>query len=42
MRRRAGQGKYWVELDPDWDYHSLRYDNYAAFFDKTVRAMEPG
>jgi hypothetical protein len=18
-----GQAKYWVELDPEWDYHSL-------------------
>ena len=37
-----GQAKYWVELDPAWDYHSLTYDNYPAFFDKTVRTMEPG
>jgi len=38
----AGQAKYWVELDPDWDYHSLTYDNYPAFYDKTVKMMEPG
>jgi hypothetical protein len=37
-----GQAKYWVELDPDWDYHTLTYDNYPAFFDKTVKSMEPG
>ena len=29
-------------LDPDWDYHSLTYDNYPAFYDKTVKMMEPG
>jgi len=38
----AGQAKYWVELDPEWDYHSLTYENYPAFYDKTVKAMEPG
>ena len=37
-----GQAKYFVEFDPDWDYHSLTYENYAAFFDKTVQIMEPG
>ena len=20
-----GQARYWVELDPNWDYHSLTY-----------------
>ena len=38
----VGQAKYWVELDPSWDYRSLTYDNFPAFFDKTVRVMEPG
>jgi hypothetical protein len=37
-----GQARYWVELDPSWDYHSLSYDNYNAFYDKTCRAMTPG
>jgi|TARA_B110000208_G_scaffold191464_1_gene258393 hypothetical protein len=37
-----GQAKYWVELDPKWDYRDLTYENYPAFFDKTVKAMEPG
>ena len=37
-----GQAKYWVELDPEWDYHSLTEENYPAFFDKTVQVMEPG
>jgi hypothetical protein len=36
-----GQAKYWVELDPEWDYHSLTYDDYPAFYDKTCRAMTP-
>lgn len=38
----AGQAKYWVEFDADWDYKTLTYDNYPAFFDKTVKTMEPG
>eukprot|EP00966_Prymnesium_polylepis_P226215 5232815-Prymnesium_polylepis.1 len=37
-----GQAKYWVELDPSWDYHTLNYTNWLAFNDKTVMAMEPG
>ena len=37
-----GQAKYWVELDPAWDFTTLTAGNYAAFFDKTVLAMEPG
>ena len=37
-----GQGKYWVEFDPDWDYRTLTYDNFAAFYDKTVEIMGPG
>ena len=37
-----GQAKYWVEFDPAWDYHALTYDNYAAFYAKTCRAMTPG
>ena len=37
------QGKYWVEYDPDWDYTTaLSYASWPAFFDKTVRIMEPG
>eukprot|EP01043_Picozoa_sp_COSAG02_P060637 COSAG02_NODE_7965_length_2768_cov_45.347321_3_plen_113_part_00 len=22
-----GQAKFWVELDPDWDYHTLTYEH---------------
>jgi pimeloyl-ACP methyl ester carboxylesterase len=35
------QGKYWVYLDPNWDYRSLNYTNWQSFFDKTVKTMEP-
>lgn len=34
------QPKYWVYLDPDWDWHSLTYANYASFFDKTIQMVE--
>eukprot|EP00040_Diaphanoeca_grandis_P020936 m.111350 g.111350 ORF g.111350 m.111350 type:complete len:615 (-) comp28115_c0_seq1:975-2819(-) len=37
-----GQAKYWVEFNASWDYHSLTYDNYPQFFDKSVKIMEPG
>eukprot|EP01050_Picozoa_sp_SAG11_P013504 SAG11_NODE_1581_length_4648_cov_3.265993_4_plen_206_part_00 len=37
-----GQAKYWVEFDPEWDYHTLTYANYPAFYDKTCHAMTPG
>lgn len=35
------QAKYWIYLDPDWDYRSLSYANWQGFFDKTVQMMEP-
>ena len=34
------QPKYWVYLDPAWDWHSLTYENYQAFFDKTIAMVE--
>ena len=34
------QPKYWVYLDPSWDWHSLTYENYQAFFDKTIAMVE--
>ena len=37
-----GQAKYWVEYDEHWDYRTLTYDNWQAFYDKTVEIMEPG
>lgn len=37
----VSQPKYWVYFDPDWDWTTLTYENYAAFFDKTVKLIEP-
>jgi hypothetical protein len=42
MSIAAGQAKYWVEFDADWDETSLTYANFPAFFDKTMLAMTPG
>ena len=30
------------QLNSTWDYRTLTYENFPAFFDKTVLAMEPG
>lgn len=35
------QGKYWVYLDPQWDWKTLNYTNYEAFFQKTVDVVGP-
>lgn len=35
------QGKYWVALDPDWDWTTLNYANYESFFNKTVSMIGP-
>ena len=35
------QGKYFVYLDPNWDWTTLTYANYGAFFDKTVAMVGP-
>lgn len=35
------QGKYWVYLDPNWDWAMLTYANYEAFFNKTVAMIGP-
>src|SRR5262245_29547414 len=35
------QPKYWVYLDPNWDWKTLTYQNYGAFFDKTVQVVGP-
>jgi tannase/feruloyl esterase len=35
------QPRFWVYLDPTWDWHVLDYDNYLAFFDDTVRTVGP-
>lgn len=35
------QPKYWVYLDPDWDWKTLTYANYGQFFTDTVNAVGP-
>jgi hypothetical protein len=35
----VNQPRYWVYLDPTWDWHVLDYDNYEAFFDDTIFEM---
>ena len=35
------QPKYWVYFDPTWDWKTLTYQNYGAFFDKTVQLVGP-
>jgi len=37
----VNQPRYWVYLDPTWDWKTLNYDNYGKFFDDTVRAVGP-
>ncbi len=35
------QPRYWVYLDPTWDWKQLTYDNYGKFFNDSVRAVGP-
>jgi len=35
------QPKYWVFLDPTWDWKTLTYQNYEDFFFKTVQMVGP-
>jgi pimeloyl-ACP methyl ester carboxylesterase len=35
------QPKYWVYLDPAWDWTTLNYENYETFFNKTVEMVGP-
>jgi pimeloyl-ACP methyl ester carboxylesterase len=35
------QPRYWVYLDPTWDWKTLTYDNYGKFFEDTMRAVGP-
>jgi hypothetical protein len=37
----VNQPRYWVYLDPTWDWTTLTYANYAAFFQKTVEMVGP-
>lgn len=35
------QPKYWVYFDPAWDWTTLTYANFEAFFNKTVEKVGP-
>lgn len=35
------QPRYWVFLDPRWDWHSLTMADYPAFFARSVAAVDP-
>ena len=35
------QPKYWVYLDPNWDWKTLNYSNYESFFTKSVEMVGP-
>jgi pimeloyl-ACP methyl ester carboxylesterase len=35
------QARYWVYLDPTWDWTTLNYANYEAFFAKNVEMVGP-
>jgi Tannase and feruloyl esterase len=33
------QAQYWIYFDPSWDYKTLNYSNFQAFFTKTMAMM---
>jgi hypothetical protein len=35
------QARYWVYFDPNWDWRSLTYGNYEAFFNDNARMVGP-
>jgi hypothetical protein len=37
----TAQPQYWVYFYPQWDWHTLTYANYEAFFNKTVQWVAP-
>lgn len=37
----TNQPRYWVYLDPTWDWHVLTLSNYEQFFQKTVQMVGP-
>ena len=37
----VAQPRYWVYFDPNWDWTTLTYDNYEAFFKDTMRMVNP-
>jgi hypothetical protein len=41
FRISVQQPRYWVYFDPAWDWQTLNYSNYEAFFDRTVERVGP-
>jgi pimeloyl-ACP methyl ester carboxylesterase len=37
----VAQPKYWIYLNPEWDWHTLNYSNYQTFFDLTTTVVNP-
>ena len=37
----VAQPRYWVYFDPSWDWTTLTYANYEAFFKDTMRMVNP-
>jgi hypothetical protein len=37
----VAQPRYWVYFDPAWDWQTLTYANYEAFFKETMRQVNP-
>ena len=37
----VNQPRYWVYLDPTWDWHVLTLANYERFFTKSMRMVNP-
>ena len=37
----VAQPQYWVYFDPNWDWTTLNYSNYEAFFKKTMQMVNP-
>ncbi len=37
----VAQPRYWVYLDPEWDWKQLTMENYAKFFEDSVKAVGP-
>jgi hypothetical protein len=37
----VAQPQYWVYFDPSWDWTTLTYANYEAFFKKTMQMVNP-
>jgi len=37
----TAQPQYWVYFYPQWDWHTLTYDNYETFFNQTISRVAP-